>query len=69
MDVSGQPSDGYFLAARALARLGVTAMFGVIGIPVTQLASGGCRRAAPRALLGLALLLPVTPVTLAAPAL
>ena len=33
------PADGYFLAARALATLGVRAMYGVIGIPVTQLAS------------------------------
>lgn len=37
---SGQPNDGYFLVARSLARLGVKEMFGVIGIPVTQLASG-----------------------------
>lgn len=41
IDFSKQPNDGYFLVARALARLGVRHMFGVIGIPVTQLASGG----------------------------
>ncbi|PSC68564.1 2-hydroxyacyl-lyase [Micractinium conductrix] len=39
VDFSGQPNDGYFLIARSLARLGVRHMFGVIGIPVTQLAS------------------------------
>lgn len=40
IDFAQQPNDGYFLIARALARLGVKHMFGVIGIPVTQLASG-----------------------------
>ncbi|PRW45703.1 2-hydroxyacyl- lyase isoform A [Chlorella sorokiniana] len=39
IDFSKQPNDGYFLVARALAKLGVRHMFGVIGIPVTQLAS------------------------------
>ena len=40
IDFSQQPNDGYFLVARALAKLGVKEMYGVIGIPVTQLASG-----------------------------
>ena len=31
--------DGFFLAARSLHRLGIRYMFGVVGIPVTQLAS------------------------------
>ncbi|KAL4431652.1 hypothetical protein ABPG77_001494 [Micractinium sp. CCAP 211/92] len=39
VDTAQQPNDGYFLIARALARLGVKHMYGVIGIPVTQLAS------------------------------
>lgn len=39
IDFAQQPNDGYFLIARALARLGVKHMYGVIGIPVTQLAS------------------------------
>ena len=45
VDFSLLPNDGYFLIARALARLGVRQMYGVIGIPVTQMASGGggCR--------------------------
>lgn len=33
------PQDGFFLVARTLAKLGVKFMFGVVGIPVTQLAS------------------------------
>lgn len=40
IEFSRQPNDGCFLVARALAKLGVKEMFGVIGIPVTQLASG-----------------------------
>ena len=40
IDASQQPNDGYFLVCRTLARLGVKHMFGVIGIPVTQMASG-----------------------------
>jgi hypothetical protein len=31
--------NGYTLVAKSLARCGVTLMFGVIGIPVTELAS------------------------------
>lgn len=33
------PTDGGFLVARALASLGIKYMFGVIGIPVTAVAS------------------------------
>ena len=33
------PADGFFLTATALAKLGVRFMFGVVGIPVTQLAT------------------------------
>ena len=35
----GSASNGYTVVAQALARLGVRHMFGVIGIPVTELAS------------------------------
>ena len=35
----GSPSNGYTVVAHTLARLGVRHMFGVIGIPVTELAS------------------------------
>ena len=47
IDFSKQPNDGYFLVARSLAKLGVRHMFGVIGIPVTQLASGVGRSQCP----------------------
>jgi len=35
----GRPTNGYALVAQSLARAGVTLMYGVIGIPVTELAS------------------------------
>ena len=41
----GSASNGYTVVAQTLARLGVRHMFGVIGIPVTELASAaqvGC---------------------------
>jgi hypothetical protein len=48
-DVAGC-GDGYELASKALYRLGVKYMFGVVGIPVTPLASS----AQVRACLGMA---------------
>lgn len=39
MDSSDHPQDGFFLVAHTLAQLGIKFMFGVVGIPVTQLAS------------------------------
>ena len=36
IDLSAQPSTGQWVAARALARLGVRLLFGVVGIPVTE---------------------------------
>lgn len=35
----GAGSNGYSIAAQALAALGIRHMYGVIGIPVTELAS------------------------------
>ena len=40
MDVAGGAgSNGFSIAAKALAALGIRHMYGVIGIPVTELAS------------------------------
>jgi hypothetical protein len=39
IDADGLPSDWYHVVARTLCALGVRHMFGVVGIPVTQLAS------------------------------
>ena len=39
-------SNGYGVVARTLAGLGIRHMFGVIGIPVTELASAAQARAA-----------------------
>ena len=41
---SSDASNGYVVVARALARLGVRYMYGVIGIPVTELASAAQAR-------------------------
>lgn len=43
-ECTGAPADealgnGYMVVARTLARLGIRYMYGVIGIPVTELAS------------------------------
>ena len=35
----GAGSNGFSIAAQALAALGISHMYGVIGIPVTELAS------------------------------
>ena len=45
--IAEHPANGYTLVARTLASLGVRLMYGVIGIPVTELASAAQARSPP----------------------